>query len=287
MSRVETAIYLGPYRLLHLVYAGTSTQIWQAVHPGQHRYYALKTLLERYRREREYVGYLRWEYRVGQTLSHERIIQIYEFRSNRGNPFVAMEWFPAPSMRARIQQALAGIEQHIPKIILQATEAVAALNEQGWIHRDIKPDNFLVTDAGEVKLIDFALAYRVGGLLARWFARPPKVQGTRSYMSPEQIRGRHLDERSDLYSLACTFFHLLTGNPPFTGLTTNELLSKHLKAPPPPLEALNRNVTPEFAELLHRAMAKDPKQRPESASQFLSELRRISILRTRPTSAGQ
>lgn len=285
MSRVETAIYLGPYRLLHLVYAGTTTQIWQGVHPGQHQYYALKTLLERYRRQREYVHYLRWEYRVGQSVSHERIIQIHEFQSNRGNPFVAMEWFPAPSMRARIQQGLAGIEPHLTKVILQATEALAVFNQQGWVHRDIKPDNFLVSDQGEVKLIDFALAHRAGGLLWRWFARPPKVQGTRSYMSPEQIRGRHLDQRSDLYSLACTFFHLVAGNPPFTGLTTNELLSKHLKTPPPPLEAVSRNVTPEFAELLRRAMAKDPKQRPESASEFLAELRRIPIFRNRPDSA--
>jgi len=281
VSRAETAIYLGPYRLLNLVYAGTTTQIWQAVHPGQHRYYALKTLLERYRREREYVRYLRWEYRVGQSVSHERIIRVHQFHPNRNNPFLVLEWFPAPSMRARIQQGLGPIKEHLEKVILQATEAVATFNQHGWIHRDIKPDNFLVTDQGDVKLIDFALACRAGGLLSRLLARPPKVQGTRSYMSPEQIRGRHLDPRSDLYSLACTFFHLLAGTPPFTGSSTNELLSKHLRAPPPAVEAVNRNVSQQFSELLRRAMAKDPKDRPESAAEFLAELRRIPILRTR------
>ena len=82
-------------------------------------------------------------------------------------------------------------------------------------------------------------------------------------MSPEQIRGLALDERADLYSFACTIHELVSGKPPFTGVSVNDLLTKHLKSPPPSLEALNPNVTPEFAQLMRRSMAKDPQRTPQ------------------------
>ena len=154
---------------------------------------------------------------------------------------------------------------------------MAYVNEQGWIHRDIKPDNFLVDDEGNVKMIDFALATRKRGLLGRLFSQKSKVQGTRSYMSPEQIRSRALDERADLYSLGCTLFHLVAGNPPFTGVTTSDLFRKHLKAPPPSLESANRNVTPAFSSLIRKVMAKKPSDRPASAREFLGLLREIPL----------
>ena len=109
-----------------------------------------------------------------------------------------------------------------------------------------------------------------------------KVQGTRSYMSPEQIRGSALDDRADLYSLGCTLFELASGKPPFTGASANDLLMKHLKASPPSLESANRNVTPEFARLVRRAMAKKPSARQKSTADFLSELRVTPVFRVDP-----
>jgi len=271
--------YLGPYRLLNVVHTGPTSQIWQAYDDGRKCFAAVKTLLEDYRRKRQYVAYLRWEYKVGFPLACERIIRIYEFAHDRGVPYLAMEWFAGMTMKQRLRQGVEAIAAQVPKIAVQAAEGLAYFNAQGWVHRDIKPENFLVADDGDVKLIDFALARRSGRLLGRLFSPRSRVQGTKSYMSPEQIRGKPLDERADIYSLGCTLYELIAGRPPFTGTSVKELLNRHLKAPPPPLEAANRRVTPEFSQLIGWAMAKSPTDRPRSSEEFCERIRQTAVFR--------
>jgi len=279
----KTALsYVGSYRLLKLVHDGEASRIWQAYHDGSQQFVGIKTLTEKYKGNRERIGYLRWEYAVGVKLMHPCILRIHEFGIDRGTPYLAMEWFPAPNMKLRIHQGIDRMAHLLPRIILQATEALAYFNEQGWIHRDVKPDNFLIDDDGDVKLIDFALARRKRGFLGRLFSQRSKVQGTRSYMSPEQIRSWALDERADLYSLGCTLFHLVAGNPPFTATNTDQLLKKHLKSPPPSLEAANRNVTPAFSGLIRATMAKKASERPASVQAFLNQLRGIRLFLNTP-----
>ena len=152
----------------------------------------------------------------------------------------------------------------------------------GWVHRDVKPDNFLVADDGEIKLIDFALSRKQKSRLMKFFSRGNKVQGTRSYMAPEQIRGKAQDPRSDIYSFGCVLHELLAGKPPFTGINSTDLLMKHLRAPPPPLEAFNANVTSEFAQLVRKCMSKNPAARPNSMDEFLGEFRMLRIYKISP-----
>ena len=103
------------------------------------------------------------------------------------------------------------------------------------------------------------------------FRRRGQVQGTRSYMAPEQIRGEALDRRADVYSLGCMVYELLSGKPPFTGDSPNDLLNRHLKAPIPSVQVMNDNVMPEMADLLRRMMAKKPEDRPGSMMEVLKE----------------
>src|SRR4029078_11422280 len=132
------------------------------------------------------------------------------------------------------------------KIIEQSAEALFYFNNEGWVHRDVKPDNFLVSDECFVKLIDFAISTRQKSGLSAMFSFGKKaVQGTRSYMSPEQIRNQNLDPRADVYSFGCVVFELISGQPPFTGTNADELLSKHLTAPIPNVQVYNDNVPPE------------------------------------------
>lgn len=280
--------YLGPYRLLNVVHTGHASQIWQAYDDANGRMVGVKTLLEHGAdNDREQLKFLRQEYAVGHSIKHPRIIQMYSFDWDRGQPYLGMEWFSAPNMKQRMQLGMEKIAPMIPGIIDKAAEALAYFNNKGWVHRDIKPDNFLVADDGDVKLIDFALAKRCRRGLAKWFTPRTKIQqGTKSYMSPEQIRGLPLDDRADLYSFACTIHELVSGKPPFTGASTIDLLNKHLKTSPPSLEGQNPNVTAAFGQLVRRALAKDPNARPKSVDDFLREFRMIRVFRSMPTASS-
>ena len=276
--------YLGPYRLLNVVHTGHASQIWQAYDDALQRLVGVKTLRSVEENNREEVRLLRQEYTVGQDIKDPRIVEMYAFGWDRGQPYLAMEWFSAPNMKQRMQLGLDKIAPLIPKIIEQAAEALASFNRRGWVHRDIKPDNFLVTEEGEVKLIDFALAKRRRGGLAKLLIPRTKIQqGTPTYMSPEQIRGLPLDERSDLYSFGCTIYELVSGKPPFTGTSVNDLLTKHLKTAPPSLEAANPNVQPAFAQLIRRVMSKKQASRPQTVDDFLREFRMIRVFRSMRT----
>lgn len=273
---------LGSYRLLNVVMTGQTSQVWEAIHDAQGERFAIKILLSDFRRDREHVAYLKNEFAVGKALHHPRVIRIVEYSTDKISPYLVMELYPFPNMKQLLRQGIEQIGHLVPKVIGQAAEALAYFNEQNWIHRDIKPDNFLVSSEGDVKLIDFALAERPKSGLARLFARRSKVQGTRSYMSPEQIRGQPLDIRADLYSFGCTIFELVGGRAPYTGGSSDELLTKHLKSPPPPLAAVNPNVTPEFADLVRRTLAKRPDDRPESMSAFAREYRNLRVFKETP-----
>jgi serine/threonine-protein kinase len=242
----------------------------------------VKTLLEKYIKDREQNRFLRWEYEVGITLKHPLIIEILLYDIDRGVPYLVSEWFPAPNLKQRMNAGIDKIAHLLPKIVEQSAEALGYLHKMGWVHRDVKPDNILVSDAGEVKLIDFALAKKHRSGLRKLFSRRTKVQGTRSYMAPEQIRGSAPDARVDIYGFGCMLHELLSGKPPFTGVNSNDLLMKHLRASPPPLEAVNGNVTSEFAQLVRKCMAKNPAARPKTMEDFLTEFRMMRMFKIQP-----
>jgi eukaryotic-like serine/threonine-protein kinase len=271
--------YVGRYRLLNQLRHGKTCQVWEVMKDLTGERMAIKLLLGEYRNNRQEVGFMRHEFEVGSKLHHPRVITIYEFGTDRENIYLAMELFSAPNIKQIVQQDFASIAPLAHRCITQAAEGLGYFHEQGWIHRDVKPDNFLMKPNGEVKLIDFALAIRRRGGLMKLFARTAKIQGTRSYMSPEQIRGQSLDERADLYSLGCMVYELVSGKLPFTGSTTPELLNKHLSTPAPSVQAINRDVSDELALLLKRMLAKKPDVRPRNCEEFLKEFRHIPVFK--------
>lgn len=206
--------YLGSYRLLKVIHTGHGWQAWQAYDDGRQRMVAIKAIPVKAAQTSEQVGYLRQEFKVGLEIKHPRIVDVYGFDIDRGTPYLAMEWFPAPNLKRRIRtkEDREKLFPVIPTIVKEALEGVGWMHSKGWIHRDIKPENFLVNDAGQVKLIDFGLAQRPTGWLARLLPKA-KPQGTPSYMSPEQIRAGSLDLRADVYSLGCVLHELVAGAP--------------------------------------------------------------------------
>ena len=274
--------YIGPYRLLRLVRAGQTCQIWEAINSTDNRRIALKALQRDYRQNKDELALLKHEYLVGKDLDHPYVIRIYDCNVAGTVPYLVLEYFNAPNLKQALRMDVEKLRLLISGAVLKSAQALAYLHDQGWIHCDVKPDNVLMNENGDVRLIDFAIATRVRRGLGRWFGGRIKVQGTRSYMSPEQIRGEVVDVRTDIYSFACMIYELVGGKLPYTAESANELLNKHLTAVAPPLVSLNPLVSPPFSQLIAKMMAKRPQERPASFHEFLEQMEKIRVFRVRP-----
>lgn len=271
--------FLGPYRLVKLIRAGTSCQVWEAVKDPDPRRVALKVLLEEKKSSKEEVSQLKNEGECGIGMDHRNVIKIFEFNNNFHLPFLAMELFNARNLKQELRERPEILQYHAPDIIRGAAEGLRYFNDQGYVHCDVKPDNFLVNAEGEIKLIDFSIARKLKTGFGGFFGGRGRIQGTRSYMSPEQIRGKKLDARSDIYGFGCVIFELLVGKPPFSAVSPDELLKKHLSSPPPSIVVYNSKVTNDLSALVQRMLAKDVKNRQESFRVFLEEFKSVSTFK--------
>lgn len=266
------------YRLKNQLLTGQTSMVWEVTQEATGRPYAMKLLLPERINDSEHRGYLQNEAKVGLQLHHPKIIKIFEYFPIRDNPHFVMELFPGNNLKQRIMRKSEILDEHMASIIEQTADALAYMHERKWLHKDIKPDNVLVNGAGEVRLIDFALSQRIGMSWQRLFKKKGGVvKGTRSYMSPEQIRGETLDERADVYGFGCTLYELLTGRPPFRADTPKRLLEKHLYEQPRSVYIHNPALTREIDDLIMRMLAKERKDRIENLRDFLAKFRNIKI----------
>jgi serine/threonine-protein kinase len=275
---------IGGYKLQRELATGQTSQVWEVVEVTSHRHFAMKLLLPERAHDAEHRRMLFHEADVGKLLTHPNIIRIFTVIRDKDNPGFVMEFFPSGSVKQRLmRKQLDFIKEHAHGILRQTATALAFMNAKGWIHRDIKPDNILCNSAGDVRIIDFAIAQRMkrGGLFSRWF-RSRTTQGTRSYMSPEQIRGEVLDARSDIYSFAAAAYEITTGRPPFRGQTNQDLLNKHIAEKPTSPKMHNPDITDEFADLVLRMLAKKRDDRPKDFHQVLMKLRGIRVFKSEP-----
>jgi eukaryotic-like serine/threonine-protein kinase len=269
--------FLGPYRLVRLIRSGHTCDVWEAAKTDDTTRYVLKVLRKDMRKNKEEIASMRNEFECGKSLKHKNIIRIYEYNSEGESTYIVMEHFEHDSLKLWLRSGPQRAAPLAMKFMEQAAEALFYFNSEGWIHRDVKPDNFLLSGEGVTKLIDFAIsAKQKSGLSALFSFGKKTVQGTRSYMSPEQIRNENLDPRADVYSFGCVLFELLSGKAPFTGTSADELLNKHLTGPIPSIQVYNDNVTADFANLIKRMMAKRRNERPETMWEFLKEFRSMS-----------
>jgi serine/threonine protein kinase len=265
-----------------MIRAGSTCEVWEVMNDVKGERLALKLLAGDNARNKDEIAFLKHECQVARGMEHPNVIKIYDVGSDAGYVYMAMELFASPNLKQLILQGIEPLQPLAQTIIQSAGEGLAYFHSHGWVHRDIKPDNFLVDKTGQAKLIDFALAVKKKGGLAKLFSGKTKIQGTRSYMSPEQIRGQALDQRADIYSFGCLIYELLGGKPPYTGATTNELLTKHLRSAIPPIQGSNRNVSDAFAQLVKSMLAKEPGERPDSMGDFLREMRSSPIFKVPP-----
>jgi serine/threonine protein kinase len=274
--------FVGNYRMYHLIRAGAIFEIWAVRPMAENTVFAMKWLPPGEKHTRQNINDLRHEYNVGVTLDHKAIIHTYEFNTTNNGAFLLLELFKVPNLKQQIILGHKKLHHRAQEILVNAAAGMAYMNEKGWIHRDIKPDNFLLGNDNTVKLIDFNLARKPAGALSKLFGMKTSVQGTHSYMSPEQIRGQQLDFRADIYSFGCMVHEFFSGKPPFTANSPNELLQRHLSSRPPDLTVVDKNITPEFAKFVQQMMSKDPAGRPNSMKDVMMELKAQKIFYNKP-----
>jgi len=269
---------LGPVKLVQQIGLGKHCQVWEGLDTKARKKVAVKLIVPAMANDAGQRKLLEHELKVAQSLDHPTIIKIDRLTEEGGLPHLVMEYFPAPNLK---KQVAAGVEPLVPRLQRIVTETALALDHmhaRGWVHRDVKPDNILAAEDGQVKLIDLAIAAKSSGFLGKLLGSKTPAQGSPSYMSPEQIRGEPLDARSDIYSFGCVIFELIAGRPPYTGSDTNDLLNKHVSAVVPAVDAFNKLATTAAAKQLRQMLSKKPGDRPASMKEVLQQLRSIRLV---------
>ena len=214
-------------------------------------------------------------------MRHKNVIEIYDYYDETGIPLVSMELFHAANVKISIRERRNELLPMMTPLIRQCVLGLKEMHDKGWVHCDVKPDNFLADNDGHVKLIDFSIGRKLksGGLAGLFGGRPKAIQGTRSYMAPEQIRQKTPDARTDIYGLGCMIFELMSGKLPFTGNSPDQLLKKHLTASVPSLESCS-DASGDFAALVKKMLAKKPDDRFQSMADFLGVFERCQMFKS-------
>lgn len=272
--------FIGPFQLLRLIRSGTTTQVWESVRTGESERIALKVLLGNYRKDKDEIAQLKHEALIGGDLDHDNVIKIFGYHDDQGFPLISMQLFNARNLKIEMRERPEFMFPNLSPIIRKCAFGLRHLHEKGWVHCDVKPDNFLADEQGNVKLIDFSIATKMkkGGGLGGLFSRPKSIRGTRSYMAPEQIRRKPADQRTDIYGLGCTIYELMSGKTPFTANTPDELLSKHLSSSIPSLESCSDCSKP-FSDMVRKMLAKDPSKRFQDMDEFLGVYEQTQMFR--------
>ena len=261
---------IGGYQILDLIGEGGQGAVYRAQDPASGQIVAVKVLsasisdgefLERFQREASILA----------TIQHPNIIQVFDHGEENGQHYIVTE-FVTENLERILERGGKLPIQRAVAVTKQVAAALAVSHSSGITHRDIKPANVLITDSGDVKLIDFGIAS--AEVLSK-VTNANATVGTPLYMSPEQIQGEGVDSRTDIYSLGCVLYQMLTAEPPFNGKSDFDILNGHMNNEPPPLNDFLDEFPPELEETLLKSLAKDNENRFQSAEELITELEKV------------
>lgn len=260
----DSSRYVGPYRLGDRLGVGGMGEVYRAFDERLERWVAVKLVRTDLEGNEDARSRLRREARSAASLSHPSIVQVHDVVESFDGDAIVLELVDGVSLG----QLLVNGPLPIPQVRLLAreiAEGLAAAHGRGFIHRDLKPDNVMVTPDGHAKILDFGLAKRFEGEEAP-LTRTDAAVGTFRSMSPEQARGLPLDHRSDLFALGILIYEMLTGRPPFAAASTYETLTRICTTEPTPVIELRPDAPSDLIHLVNNLLEKDPALRPGSAN---------------------
>ena len=280
-----TGSQVGDYHVLRRIGRGGMADVYAAQHGPLGRQVALKVLRHDLAGNQEYAERFRREAQAAAKLSHPNIVHVYEVGRVGNHHFIAQELVDGLNLKEQVEKYGPLTEEEAVAVLRAVTLALCAAHKEGITHRDIKPENILRSHQGEIKVADFGLARLQGG---GDLTQIGLTMGTPRYMSPEQVQGKLVDPRSDLYSLGCTLYYLLSGRPPFDAEEPLAVAMQHLNETAKPLSSIRPNV--KYADWLlaaiNRLMAKNPEDRFASAGALAEWVGEQSGLPTEAMTGG-
>jgi serine/threonine protein kinase len=269
MTALHPGDLLDHYRIEKLVARSGMASIWRATDTLNDRTVAIKiphpemeadpNLFERFKRERE----------IGEKLDHPGVMKAYK-DDHRSRVYMVTEWVDGVLLRNLMAQGKFSPER-AARIVARVCEALDYIHSNGVVHRDMKPENIMVDPEDRIKLIDFGIAGNEGSRRLT-FANLSSVMGTPDYISPEQVKGKRGDGRSDIYAMGVMLYEMLTGKVPFTGNNPFLIMNDRLLNSPVPPREIDPSISPALQEIIYRALEREPKNRYASAREFAKDL---------------
>ncbi len=267
---------LGDFQLLRLLGEGGMGQVYLAEQVSLRRRVALKLLRPELARDEISRRRFEAEAKAVAQLTHPNVVQVYSVGEHEGRHYMALEYVDGRNLRDYLARKGPPELSVVLSVARQVTSALQRAGELGIIHRDIKPENILLTKKGDAKVADFGLSRMIEGEpAAQNLTQTGVTMGTPLYMSPEQVEGRPLDPRTDIYSFGVTCYHMLAGAPPFSGDNAFAVALQHVQQEPPPLDQVRPDLPPELCAIVARMMAKKPEDRYQTPREILKDLKRF------------